>query len=108
MRLVRREATGLSTNWCARRNEMRVLITGSHGFIGQHLTRELRDNDHEVEGWDIHDGKQYDIANVLDFRAGVRRCRPDLIVHLAAQVGRVFGEDDVMHTVKSNSGLTAI
>jgi len=32
----------------------------------------------------------------------------DYVIHLAAQVGRLFGEDDVAYTVASNAGMTAL
>ncbi len=35
----------------------RVLVTGGAGFIGTHLCKRLRDDGHEVVGWDIKDGQ---------------------------------------------------
>ena len=39
---------------------MKILVTGSSGFIGYHLIKELLKNDHEVIGIDNHND-YYDI-----------------------------------------------
>jgi nucleoside-diphosphate-sugar epimerase len=82
---------------------VKVLVTGAAGFIGQHLCRELVGGGYEVAAVDRADG---------DLRCGaayqlVRRHRPDVVVHLAAKVGRLFGEDDVRETIADNAGMTA-
>jgi dTDP-glucose 4,6-dehydratase len=84
---------------------MKVLISGHEGFIGDHLTRELLDHGYEVEGHDKPDG---DLTHPGVFAAHLESCKPDLVIHLAAQVGRLFGEDDLAHTIASNSTMTAL
>lgn len=54
---------------------MKALVTGSSGFIGTHLVKELRAKGHEVAEYDIDGG--YDIT------AGVPRGKYDVIYHLA-------------------------
>jgi nucleoside-diphosphate-sugar epimerase len=83
---------------------MRILITGDEGFIGQWLTREL-DARHEVYGHDLVDG---DLTQPGVFDATIRNVQPDQVIHLAAQVGREFGEADVHHTIQSNVTMTAV
>lgn len=85
---------------------MRILVTGAAGFIGSHLCDELTDAGHSVFGvgmptpnWDLRNEK---FVRVL-FSTG-----EDLVIHLAAQVGRLFGEDDIRHTIDSNAAMTAI
>ncbi len=79
---------------------MKILVTGGAGFIGQHLVEELTRCGHQTSVADIHNG--WDIAD------GLPPGHWDVVIHLAAQVGRLFGEDDVLHTCRSNVGLTAI
>lgn len=90
---------------------MRILITGAAGFIGRHLTPELEAFGHEVITTD-RAGGDYDYPGVDLLREGdaYRLCgstTPDVVVHLAAQVGRLFGEDDLAHSIESNATLTA-
>lgn len=97
---------------------MKVLMLGGSGFIGSHLTRELVLAGHDVVIADRH-------APLISVAPGVEQIRCDLlepgvvdhlvfetdcdmVVHLAAQVGRLFGEDDIRHTVQSNATLSAI
>ena len=83
---------------------MRILVTGASGFIGQHLVRELNFN-HEVVGVDHADG---DLREPGVFEQLLGAYEPDTVVHLAAKVGRLFGEDNVMETVRDNAGMTAL
>lgn len=95
---------------------MKVLVTGAAGFIGQHLLRELRDAGHEVVGADRHAegllGEHvehvFDMLSRGAFETVAAYERPEMIVHLAAQVGRLFGEDDMVHTIRSNAEMTGI
>lgn len=83
---------------------MKILITGASGFIGTHLTIELQKL-HDVVGLDMQDGDLRDphtIAHHLDM------VHPDVVVHLAAKVGRAFGEDNLTDTILDNAAITAI
>lgn len=85
---------------------MRILLTGGRGFIGTWLARELRDAGHHVAIVDIEEGdlRRPGIAwNLLH-----RIKTPDVVVHLAAQVGRLHGEDDWKHTIESNAIMTTM
>lgn len=84
---------------------MKILVTGADGFIGTHLCLELQSAEHEVIGIDRVQGDLLDpyiIDNALD------RYHPDIVVHLAAKVGRLFGENDLKVTVTDNAAMTAI
>lgn len=79
---------------------MRILITGAAGFIGQHLVPELEQAGHKVTGIDRDDHDlRYELPDVSGY---------DYVVHLAAKVGRLFGEDDPLGTILDNIGITCL
>lgn len=86
---------------------MNILITGAAGFIGQHLSRELKEHGHRVIEVDRQTGDG-DFTEVNVISSIISREKPDVVVHLAAQVGRIFGEDDVIHTINSNAIMTTL
>ena len=84
---------------------VKALITGDAGFIGRHLSLKLENHGYEVEGHDWPDG---DLTRPGVFSTHLDACEPDLVIHLAAQVGRLFGEQDLTHTIQSNVTMTAL
>lgn len=90
---------------------MKVLVTGAAGFIGGHLTDGLQHRGHEVIGLDWNPTPLTYAADLLKpgtFASELEHNKPDLVVHLAAQVGRLFGEDDVRNSVVSNAVMTTV
>lgn len=90
---------------------MRILVTGSAGFIGRHLVEELTVAGHEVGGIDLNDAPLTTQADLL----GPNICEmlipyfePEVVVHLAAQVGRQFNEDEPVKAIESNAAMTAL
>lgn len=60
-----------------------ALVTGSRGFVGQHLVAHLRDEGIDVAEFNLRDGQ-----NILDYelvRNTLDVLRPNYIFHLAAQ-----------------------
>lgn len=92
---------------------MRIAVTGAAGFIGGWLARELRDAGHDVVTIDQH-WMSTPISHIAHLdkpgaaHTAFRVLAPDLVVHLAAQVGREFGEDDAARTVAWNALATTL
>ena len=61
---------------------MRYLVTGSAGFAGTHLCKALREDGHEIAGFDLRHGR--DIRQYERVRAALEQAEPDRIIHLAA------------------------
>jgi len=88
---------------------VRVAVTGAAGFIGRWLVEELRGGGHEVVTVDRtpHEGYTLDLLNRGLLRLWLVNHRPDVVVHLAAQVGRILGEDDLSRTIRWNAEVSA-
>jgi dTDP-glucose 4,6-dehydratase len=87
------------------RLSVRILVTGGTGFIGAHLAEELSRRGHDVTALGSKDGdlaEQGVAEHLLDANT------PDLVVHLAARVGRLIGEQDPDETQRLNVGATSL
>lgn len=62
---------------------MKIMITGSEGFVGSHLVRDLRDRGHEVVGTD----REVDVAKMDSIGWYINDARPDTVIHCAAIAG---------------------
>src|SRR2546423_10355512 len=67
---------------------MRVLVTGGGGFLGSHLVERL-----QAEGNDTFVARRadYDLTHENDAARLFADAQPELVVHLAAEVGGVGG-----------------
>lgn len=103
---------------------MRVLVTGSAGFIGYHLSKRLINDGHMVVGFDgmtpYYDvrlkHKRHELLEKTNgFRAHIGMledrdaldkalddCRPDMIVHLAAQAGVRYSLENPSAYISTN------
>ena len=75
---------------------MKALVTGSKGFVGQHLTRELEKNEIDVIHFNIRDG--YNLLNYETIRNALDIHRPDYVFHLAAQA---YVPESMMNPVRT-------
>lgn len=84
-------------------------MTGGAGFLGSHLSFELEQQGHEVVVIDLKLSRWHDLRfpEIVETQFS-DHSDADLCVHLAAKVGRLFGEDDPMETVTDNVGMTAL
>lgn len=103
---------------------MKILITGSSGFIGFHLAKLLLENKHKVHGYDSMNN-YYDIKlkktrlNILkkyknfsftkatlenekNLKKTFKKFRPKVVVHLAAQAGVRYSIDKPRVYLSSN------
>lgn len=80
-------------------DRVRILLTGAAGFIGTYLSRELLAAGHDVIRTDYEDG---DLTEPGVARRLVQHRKPEVFVHLAAKVGRLFGEENHRATVNAN------
>lgn len=81
---------------------MKVLVTGSSGFIGSNLVPLLRSMGHDVVGLDVvpptwQSGlDHFELVDVRDedgVRGAVRRAEPQVVIHLAARTDIVSSPD---------------
>lgn len=89
---------------------MKIVITGINGFVGKHLTRELKNNGHLVIGLDRSEAVHPEIADVVDeyHAADLSTAWPELpnvdaIIHLAglAAVGPSFDSPQLYININS-------
>ena len=88
---------------------MKILVTGSAGVIGQSLVPFLRERGHEVVGFDIRNDLTQDVTDDTAIEGAFENGPPgggidgfDVCIHMAAQVGRVTGEEHPHMSIRSN------
>jgi UDP-glucose 4-epimerase len=98
---------------------MRILVTGGAGFIGSHVVDALLDDGHEVAVVDdlstgrrenLRPGVELHQADVVDgtaMQALIEAEQPEVVVHLAAQIGVRRSVEDPAHDVMINVAGTA-
>jgi dTDP-glucose 4,6-dehydratase len=77
---------------------MKIVVTGSAGTLGAPLVDELRQRGHDVYGIELqHSADAQTVrADVADYRQisnALNDINPDLVYHLAAEFGRMNGEE---------------
>lgn len=90
-------------------DELRVLVTGSAGFIGPHVVSDLSRDGHTVLGVDrlpTPGGVALDLVDRTATERTFRRFRPDCIVHLAALASVPACEADPVAALQDNIQAT--
>jgi GDP-4-dehydro-6-deoxy-D-mannose reductase len=77
---------------------MHVFVTGATGFVGRHLLARLREAGFDVTGTD----REVDVTDRESIGAGIRRARPDALIHLAAQSSVQASIDDPLEAFRIN------
>ena len=80
---------------------MKALVTGSAGFVGQHLIKHLEDNGDEVFGTDISSGGP-DLLDLKGFTELFKQVNPGVVFHLAGQADVAASWKDPYKTFKNN------
>ena len=65
---------------------LRVLVTGGHGFLGQHLVKKLIGENYLVVSPSRRD---YDLRRREDIQQMFKYTRPDIVIHAAAHAGGI-------------------
>ena len=77
---------------------MKILVTGSKGTLGVPLVKELTKRGHEVWGSDLQHQRddnfiRADVANYRQLERVFEANQYDYVYHLAAEFGRINGEE---------------
>jgi dTDP-glucose 4,6-dehydratase len=77
---------------------MKIAVTGSAGTLGAPLVDELRQRGHDVYGIELQHSSdaqtvRADIADYRQISNALNDINPDLVYHLAAEFGRMNGEE---------------
>lgn len=67
----------------------RVLLTGGSGFLGSQVEEKLRAHSSGEADIFIPRRKDYDLVHFVDVQRAYRDAKPDIVIHLAAEVGGI-------------------
>src|SRR4051812_28089407 len=90
---------------------MRVLITGSGGFVGKHLIANLQEKGHNVfasvlnRNYHQNNNKNLtlDVTKLEDVKRILNEINPEIVIHLAAQsnVGKAWGNPSLTYNINT-------
>ena len=81
---------------------MKALITGSAGFVGQHLAEHLSNEGDEVFCSDLSLGGP-DLLNPVGIKGLMSKVNPDYVYHLAGQADVKASWEDPLTTFRVNA-----
>lgn len=94
---------------------LRILVTGTTGFIGSHLTKKLVEHGHDVFGTERYVTGRYvlgsqretkvlfgDLREFFDVKQVVRQIQPDIVVHLAAASAVAYSYQHPHEMIETN------
>jgi nucleoside-diphosphate-sugar epimerase len=85
-------------------HDMKILVTGSSGHLGEALVRVLSEQEHEVAGLDILNSRYTDVVGTIADRETVRGCVAgmDAVVHSATLHKPHVGSHDRTEFIATN------
>ena len=89
---------------------MKVLVTGSLGFVGPYLTSHLESSGDEVTGLDRAGPEAFDITDAAMVREHFMSSSPEIVYHLAAlsHVGESWSAPEVQFRVNAEGTLNVL
>ena len=81
---------------------MRIMITGSNGFIGRHTMNLLEVGGHETFGFDHKNRISHDILYLDKLLFAMQKFNPDAVLHLAASSSLRKAIDDPVYDARNN------
>jgi len=81
---------------------MRIVVTGSRGFVGKHLVNRLKSKADILE-FDIQLSPEMDITSKECVSKFLSETEPDIVVHLAANANTVKAKEDPYFDFKINA-----
>ncbi len=88
---------------------MRILVTGSRGFVGRHLVQTLEERGHDIVQADRTTApgvSAFDVTDAAAVNAAIDAAAPDAIAHLAAQAFVPESQENPAATLDVNVGGT--
>lgn len=89
-------------------NKLRIVITGSNGFLGSNVYAHLSGLGYDVHGGDINiDGSdtsqtQVDTSNEIELAVFLNQIKPQVIIHCAAVKSLLNCEENKIETILAN------
>ena len=65
---------------------MKILVTGSNGFVGKHLCKKLQERHNVIKSGS---SDNYDLTDMSDCKTIFNFHHPEVVIHLAAKVGGI-------------------
>ena len=82
------------------KNDAKILITGSSGYIGSALFKNLEEKGIKVVGYDIIEGE--DIMDKKKLTRKMKEVNPDIVIHLAALSSVTACNEDINKAIMYN------